>query len=213
MTGGRPGPRRVLPSYCLAIKRPVPGQQRVGRHNRGDIPQDAASECPGFRRESTALVVREPQTSGPELFPQDAVLFLEIVDDIALLLVHPTGERDQDEPQRMRQRGHGLQAIRAWVIGVSGMPDLNPTLHRKCLGNASFAASVGFLDRGGLTNKLVRLAPGIQVNVFICRPDPRFSLTPDVRFAVGDAHPRHTQSVRREDSRYKRPLLTLRPPR
>jgi hypothetical protein len=44
-----------------------------------------------FRRQSTALSVGEPQTSGAELLPQDAVLFLKIIDDIALLLVHPTG--------------------------------------------------------------------------------------------------------------------------
>jgi hypothetical protein len=60
------------------------------------------SECPRFRRQATALIVREPQTSGAQLFPQGAVLLLEIVDDIALLLVHPTGERDQDEPQQRR---------------------------------------------------------------------------------------------------------------
>jgi hypothetical protein len=49
-------------------------------------------------RESMALRVGEPHTSRPELFPQDTVLFMEVVNDIALLLVHPTGERDQNEP-------------------------------------------------------------------------------------------------------------------
>ena len=60
------------------------------------------------------LILREAQPLGPELFPQDDVFLLQIVDDITLLL-HPTGERDQDELQRMRQRGHGVQATRRWA--------------------------------------------------------------------------------------------------
>ena len=69
----------------------MPGQQGVRRHNRGDVPQDAPSKCLGFRRQTTALIVREPQTSGTELFPQSAVLLLKVVNDVALLLIDPTG--------------------------------------------------------------------------------------------------------------------------
>jgi hypothetical protein len=43
----------------------------------------------------------EPHAPGPELFPEYAVLFLEIVNDLALLLVHPTGKRDENEPPRV----------------------------------------------------------------------------------------------------------------
>jgi hypothetical protein len=78
---------------------PVPRQQRVRRHNCGHLPQQPSSECPGFRGKPTALVIREAQTPGPELFPQNAVFLLEAIDDIALLPVHPTGERDQNELQ------------------------------------------------------------------------------------------------------------------
>jgi hypothetical protein len=70
----------------------VPGQQGVRRYNRGHILYDAAPEGPGFRGEPTALIVREAQTPGPKLFPQHAIFLLQIGDDIALLLVHPTGE-------------------------------------------------------------------------------------------------------------------------
>jgi hypothetical protein len=97
MTCGRPGPRRGLPSYFFAINVRCQASN-VSVHNRCDFPQHAPSEYLGFRRQTPALIVREPQTPGSELFPQGAVLLLEIVDDIALLLVHPTGERDQDEP-------------------------------------------------------------------------------------------------------------------
>ena len=90
----------------------MPRQQGVRRHNRGDVPQDAAAEGLGFRCQSSPLRVGESQPSGPELFAEDAVLLLEIVDDVALLLVHPTGERDENEPQRVGQRRHTVKATR-----------------------------------------------------------------------------------------------------
>ena len=99
----------------------MPRQQRVRCHDRGDAPEDAASKGLCFRRQATALRVGEPQTFGPELFMEDAILFLEIIDDIALLLVHPTGERDEHEPKRVRQqRRHGVKATRGvfqWLFG------------------------------------------------------------------------------------------------
>ena len=40
------------------------------------------------------------------MFPEDAVLFLEIVDDVALLLVDPAGHGDNEKLQRMRKLAH-----------------------------------------------------------------------------------------------------------
>src|SRR5207245_1664152 len=112
------------PVVFLCDQYPVPRQQRVRRHNRGEVPQNAASECLGFRRQPTALSVGEAHTSGPQLFPQDTVLFVEVVDDIALLLAHPTGERDENETQRVWQRRHSVKATRGWFIGCLRLPDL-----------------------------------------------------------------------------------------
>src|SRR6266849_7384133 len=100
----------------------MPGQQRVRRHDRRYFPQHAPAEYLGFRGETTALIIREPQPPGPELFPQGAVLLLEIIDDIALSLIHPTGERDQNEPQWIRQRGHGAQATRRRGSSAAWLP-------------------------------------------------------------------------------------------
>jgi hypothetical protein len=62
----------------------------------------APSQCPSFRGEPTALVVGEAQAPGSDLFAQDAVFFQEIINDVAVLLVEPAGERDQNELQGMR---------------------------------------------------------------------------------------------------------------
>ena len=160
MTGGRPGPRRVLPSYFLAINARCQASKVSGVTIVAMIPQYASSECPGFRGEPTALIVREAQTSGPELFPQDAVFLLQIVDDIALLLVHPTGERDQDELQRMRQRGHGVQATRGPTPSAVPTKTGLPLQHRSSFGQYALARSAAaalFLNMG-LTKKSVLAA-------------------------------------------------------
>jgi hypothetical protein len=65
----------------------VTREQHIRRHDRRELAQQPSAECPSFRGEQTALVVGEPQTSGADPFPEDTVLFLKIVDDIALLLV------------------------------------------------------------------------------------------------------------------------------
>jgi hypothetical protein len=99
----------------------VPGQQRVRCHNRGEISEDTTSEILSSRRQSSALRVAEPQTPVAELFAQDAVLFLEIFDDVALLLVHPSGERHEQELQWLRrQRQHGVKATRGWSSATCG---------------------------------------------------------------------------------------------
>ena len=62
------------------------------------------------------LRVGEAQPSGTDLFPEYAILFLQIVDDVALLLVYPTGERDENESQRK----HCVKATRGWIVGCLG---------------------------------------------------------------------------------------------
>src|SRR5262249_57024612 len=49
----------------LADESPVPRQQRVWCDNRGDLAQQPSPQCPGFRGESTAVVVGEAQAPGP----------------------------------------------------------------------------------------------------------------------------------------------------
>ena len=44
------------------------------------------------------MVIGQPQAFVAELFAENAILFLQVVDDIALLLVHPAREADEHEP-------------------------------------------------------------------------------------------------------------------
>jgi hypothetical protein len=82
----------------------VPGQQRVRGHNRNEISGNTASKSLGSYRQSSPLRVGEPQTLRTELFPQDAVLVLQILDDVTLLSVHLPGERNEQELQWLRRQ-------------------------------------------------------------------------------------------------------------
>jgi hypothetical protein len=46
------------------------------------------------------------------LFPEDAVLCLEVVDDVPLLLVDPAREHDDEELDGVGKRGHGGEGSR-----------------------------------------------------------------------------------------------------
>ncbi len=43
-------------------------------------------------REPTTLIIVEPNSPPAELLTEDSILFPQIVDDLLLLLVHPTGD-------------------------------------------------------------------------------------------------------------------------
>src|SRR5262249_14054015 len=134
----------------------VPRQQRVRRHDRGELAQHPSAERPGLCGEPTTLIVGEAQASGSKLLAEDAVLFLQIVDDIALLLVDPTGERDQDELQRMRQPRHDGQATRRSTSSATASARPESNLARK----ARVFASIGFLDSTG--SRATSIAPRFE---------------------------------------------------
>lgn len=60
----------------------------------------APTEGLGLRGQATPLGVGEAEPAGGELFAQHSILCLEIVDDVALLLVDPAGHGDDEELQR-----------------------------------------------------------------------------------------------------------------
>ena len=84
----------VLPSD----QRPMPREQGVRRHDGPHLLQHASTECVGFRGQADSLIVGEPEPPRSELLTENAILLLQIVDDVALLLVDPAGQRDQKEP-------------------------------------------------------------------------------------------------------------------
>ena len=78
----------------------MPSQQGVRRCDRRDVPQGCTSDSVRSRSEPTAIVVRETQPTATKLTPQQAVLFDEVRNDLALSAVQPAGQRTEHHLQR-----------------------------------------------------------------------------------------------------------------
>ena len=85
----------ILPGDQLA----VPAQDRLGRHEAGELLQSAATDDLALGREASPLVIGESQPSPTELLPKYAVLLAEKVDDLQLAVVDPAGHPYDQEPQ------------------------------------------------------------------------------------------------------------------
>jgi hypothetical protein len=70
---------------------PMPRQQRVGAHDRDDVVEHPPRQSLRFGGQPNALIVGEAQPPRAELLSEHVVLFLEIVDHVALLRMDPAG--------------------------------------------------------------------------------------------------------------------------
>ena len=84
----------------------MPGEDRVGRHDRGDRLEDPATERTALPSETAALGVGEPEPRLPELRTEDPILLEEVVDHAALVTVHPAGEDGGEEGERRARAVH-----------------------------------------------------------------------------------------------------------
>ena len=84
----------------------MPPEQRVRRHNRGDLAQHLQAQSVRPRGELSAVIVREPQPLASKLSAQKAILSDQIADDLPLLSIQPTR---QDGEQELEGQGvdHG----------------------------------------------------------------------------------------------------------
>lgn len=73
----------------------MPGQDGVETDDRRNLAQDLPPEQPALGGRTPALMVRQAEPSSPELLPQNAVLFLEVVNDVLLVQIDPAGKRCQ----------------------------------------------------------------------------------------------------------------------
>ena len=78
----------------------MPAQQRVGRRDRGDLPQGRTAHPVRPRSQPSAIVVGETQSPGPKLAPQEPVLFNQVRDRLPLPAIQPAGQHAQHHLQR-----------------------------------------------------------------------------------------------------------------
>ena len=83
----------------------MPRQDRIRRHQRGHLPEQASAELLPLHRETAALVVGEAQPTLAQLLAEDAVLLHEVVDRPRLLPLDQAGEEQQEQLQGRGSRG------------------------------------------------------------------------------------------------------------
>ena len=93
--GGGPTFARACPLGCYQAV--LPSENRVRRHDGGDLILELATERLAPRCEPVALVIAKPKAPPFELLFQDAVLIDEVIDDFGLLAVAPVFVRRQRE--------------------------------------------------------------------------------------------------------------------
>jgi hypothetical protein len=65
----------------------------------------------GLGRQSTPLVITEPQPPCTELLAQNPVLFAKVVDRMNVLLVHPTSDGNEEQPEWIKDARHFVRII------------------------------------------------------------------------------------------------------
>ena len=87
------------------------------------MPKAAPADELGFARKSDSLRVGKAPGFAAQLFEQHAILFLEIIDDVLLVPVHPAGHGDEKE---LEVRGHEVEnPSKFFATQPSGWPRLS----------------------------------------------------------------------------------------
>jgi hypothetical protein len=84
----------------------MPGEDGVGSDDCGDLAQGFSPEQLSFRGKATALDIAQTEPPSPELLPKNAILFLEVVNDVLLVLIYPASERCQQDMPRAQVVEH-----------------------------------------------------------------------------------------------------------
>ena len=84
----------------------MPGPESFRRNQGGQFMKHTPAQLLGLDDLSPALIVIQAQSFACELWAQYAVLFLEIVDDLLLLLAQAARERNQQQPKRIERQTH-----------------------------------------------------------------------------------------------------------
>ena len=106
----------------------MPAHQRIGGDERGDGVERPSSEEPGLRRQSTTLIVSQPELPATKLLFEDPVLLDQVGDNVLLMPMHPARNRQQEQLERESSGRHSA------IVGA-----LNSHAHRQLRTDPFFA--------------------------------------------------------------------------
>ena len=126
---------------CPRDQLSMPAEEGIGRDQGVPVTASPSPEARGLCGPAPALGVGEPETARTERLSEDAMLFLESVNDVTRLLVDPARDGHDEELQHVgkrRQTGRASQRLSA-VTNVA-------TRRASSVESARRTASIGFLD-------------------------------------------------------------------
>ena len=91
---------------CPRDQLSMPAEEGIGRDQGVPVTEYPSPEARGLCGQAPALGVGEPETARTELLSEDAILFLERVNDVTLLLVDPARDGHDEELQHLGKRRH-----------------------------------------------------------------------------------------------------------
>ena len=106
---GATGSAGLAAIVLLGDQPPVPSKQRVGCHQGANVEEPFAADCVGLGCEATALPISESPALSGQLLAEPPVLLLQLLDDVLLTAIHPSGE---EQHQKLKlQSVHGPQRM------------------------------------------------------------------------------------------------------
>src|SRR5262245_53543074 len=84
----------------------MPCQQCRGSDDCGDLFENPPAEPFGFGGKPPPLAIRKSKAATCELLPENTILLDEILDDMLLPLVHPTGHGNDEKRKWIQSRLH-----------------------------------------------------------------------------------------------------------
>ena len=119
----------------------MPAEEGIGRDQGVQVTEYPSPEALGLCGQAPALGVGEPETARTELLSEDAILFLERVNDVTLLLVDPARDGHDEELKHLGKRRHTGRAEQR-LSAVTNVA----TRRASSVESARRTASIGFLD-------------------------------------------------------------------
>jgi hypothetical protein len=78
----------------------MPPENRVGRHDRPNLPERAPPDPIPTNRQPTALVIGQPETSALQLLSENAILFNQVRHGVLLASIQPAKHRRDYQAER-----------------------------------------------------------------------------------------------------------------
>ena len=126
---------------CPRDQLSMPAEEGIGRDQGVPVTAYPSPEARGLCGPAPALGVGEPETARTALLSEDAMLFLESVNDVTRLLVDPARDGHDEELQHVGKRRHTGRASQR-LSAVTNVA----TRRASSVESARRTASIGFLD-------------------------------------------------------------------